>query len=544
VGLRTLVIAYRPVEEAEYTEWKAQYDEASRALTDRESKLEAVAAPLETRLHLLGATAIEDKLQDQVPETIADLQKAGIKVWVLTGDKTETAINIGYSCALIKPGQTLLKLEQANFGRLRAKILRYLSRLESQEKLDQARRTESSAPATPSDVDRSSDYSRLPGDDSKSKGQMHLKALRLRGLSDAVAPNNSTKYALVITGEALSVILEDQDLTFLLLRLASACASAIACRVSPLQKARLVRMVKHGFLTAPVTLAIGDGANDVGMIMEADVGIGISGREGMQAVNASDVSIAQFRFLKRLLLVHGRWNYRRICKVVVYSFYKNFCITLVLFYYTFSTGYSGTSLFEELLYTGFNLFTFFPIIGVGFMDQDVSPKTAERFPALYVSGRLGLDLNIAVVVEAIVLAVVHSTIVFLWPVAAYQGLEQSDLNGLFTFGTTVFSCLFFAMQGRVMMLTSSWTTIAVYFQLFSFFSYFLFLVVYSQLYSWSPDFYGLCSHILSQPMFWVVVSGVPASALSVDLLVNYIKREFFPDLLDMAIEVTREFCRP
>nr|XP_007150969.1 hypothetical protein PHAVU_004G009600g [Phaseolus vulgaris]ESW22963.1 hypothetical protein PHAVU_004G009600g [Phaseolus vulgaris] len=89
--------------------------------------------------------------------------------------------------------------------------------------------------------------------------------------------------------------------------LAINCASVICCRSSPKQKARVTRLVKLG--TGKTTLCIGDGANDVGMLQEADIGVGISGAEGMQAIMATDFAIAQFRFLERLLLVHGHWSF-------------------------------------------------------------------------------------------------------------------------------------------------------------------------------------------------------------------------------------------
>lgn len=99
------------------------------------------------------------------------------------------------------------------------------------------------------------------------------------------------------------------------------------------------------------------------------VGVGISGREGLQAVNSSDFAIAQFRFLEPLLLVHGRWSYRRMAKVFLYSFYKNVVITFTLFYFNFFTGWSGTSLYESLVYSGFNFFLGLPIIGIGIFDR-------------------------------------------------------------------------------------------------------------------------------------------------------------------------------
>ena len=117
-----------------------------------------------------------------------------------------------------------------------------------------------------------------------------------------------------------------------------------------------------------MTLAIGDGANDVGMIMEAQIGVGISGHEGLQAVNNSDFAIAQFRFLRRLLLVHGRWNYRRSAKVFLYSFYKNVVLVLTLFLYLPSSKISGQSLYEALVYAGYNFFLGWPIVGVGIFE--------------------------------------------------------------------------------------------------------------------------------------------------------------------------------
>ena len=132
---------------------------------------------------------------------------------------------------------------------------------------------------------------------------------------------------MVVTGEALEFILNDPHMSHMLMDLGRICDSVVACRVSPSQKANIIDMVhrlaKPDSETPPMTLAIGDGANDVGMIQEAQIGVGISGHEGLQAVNNSDFAIGQFRFMRRLLLVHGRWNYRRSAKVFLYSFFKN-----------------------------------------------------------------------------------------------------------------------------------------------------------------------------------------------------------------------------
>jgi P-type E1-E2 ATPase len=160
------------------------------------------------------------------------------------------------------------------------------------------------------------------------------------GDANAVKPR-----ALIIDGPAL-ILAMGGDLEQYLLRFSQCCKAVVACRVSPDQKRQIVTMVKDGVIGVK-TLAIGDGANDVAMIQAAHVGIGISGQEGMQAVNASDYAIAQFKYLRRLLLLHGRWNYRRMSRLVCYTFYKNIVMAIAQFWYAFQTGFSGQKFYFE-----------------------------------------------------------------------------------------------------------------------------------------------------------------------------------------------------
>jgi phospholipid-transporting ATPase len=220
----------------------------------------------------------------------------------------------------------------------------------------------------------------------------------------------SDHLALIIDGDTLLKILGDEDSKALLLTLARICKSVIACRVSPEQKRLMVRLVKRGIHPRPVTLAIGDGANDVAMIQEAQIGVGISGKEGRQAVNSSDFAIAQFRFLKRLMLVHGRSDYRRTCKVVLYSFYKNIVLTMIVFGFTFYSGFSGQSMFDDYVHSAYNLILAWPVIAFGAFDRDVSDETLEKYHILYVSGRAGLDLNLRVMALEIIQAIVDAII--------------------------------------------------------------------------------------------------------------------------------------
>lgn len=136
------------------------------------------------------------------------------------------------------------------------------------------------------------------------------------------------------------------------MRYLNCCKNArcvIACRVSPAQKAQLVDLVRFGLPNHPITLGIGDGANDVNMIQSSHVGVGIIGKEGLQAVNNSDFAISQFRFLNHLLLVYGKDIYRRVCGVILYSFYKNIALVLTIFFFQFFTGQSGATFYDSIL---------------------------------------------------------------------------------------------------------------------------------------------------------------------------------------------------
>jgi len=251
-------------------------------------------------------------------------------------------------------------------------------------------------------------------------------------------------------GPSLIHVLGNPVMERMLFEVMEASVAVIACRVSPKQKAQLVRLVKESAVPIPVTLAIGDGANDVGMIQEAHVGVGISGNEGQQAVNASDFAIAQFRFLKRLLLVHGRWNYRRMSKVVLYSFYKNLVLVLTLFFYLFVSGFSGTSLYEDNMLAGYNFFLGLPILFLGLFDKDVTATYVMNHPKMYTSGRHNLDLNLSQTIKWIFKACYDGVLVYFACFAASSfSAADHDISSFYVYGMTVYSVLILTMDLKV-----------------------------------------------------------------------------------------------
>lgn len=352
-GFRTLCIARRTIDKQDYLEWKVNFNEANSAIHERNEKVSKVSEMIEQELELLGGTAIEDKLQENVPETIALLAIAGIKLWVLTGDKVETAINIGYSCNLLDPNMTIFRIDANSFGAL--------------EEVEAFIRNTLCF-----------NFGYMGTDE-------EFRFL----LKDHSPP--SPKHAIVIDGDALDFVLSEQ-VSFLFLMLCKQCKTVLCCRVSPSQKAAVVALVKKSLNV--VTLAIGDGANDVSMIQEADVGVGIKGVEGQAASMSADYAIGQFSFLGRLLLVHGRWDYKRMSQMISFFFYKNVIWTFILFWYQFYNEFDGNYIFDYTYVMLFNLlFTSLPVIIAGCFDQDVDASVSMKNPSLYQRGILGLEWN-------------------------------------------------------------------------------------------------------------------------------------------------------
>ncbi|XP_075708420.1 phospholipid-transporting ATPase IK [Rhinoderma darwinii] len=374
--LRTLCLAFKEVDFSVYTEWSKKYHQASFSLQNRQKCLELVYDEMENDLQLLGTTGIEDKLQDCVPETIQLLKNCNIKVWVLTGDKQETAINIGFSCRLLTDDMEILNEQQI--------------------------------------CDILDDYWEHSNNLSGS-GQDLLDNCIFRKHRGSL---QARKMALVVTGEFMHRILgtfnwkikrsqffhnltdrfyrktrnpseEEVNLRqYAFVDLATKCQAVICCRVTPKQKAMIVQLVKkHKKAT---TLAIGDGANDVNMIKTADIGVGISGLEGTQAVQASDYALAQFSYLQRLLLIHGRWSYLRIAKFLRYFFYKTSASVLCHVWFACFNGFTALTVFDSWFIALYSvLFTAFPALTMGLLEQDTSAKMSLQLPELYKVGQMG-----------------------------------------------------------------------------------------------------------------------------------------------------------
>ncbi|KMZ65496.1 ATPase [Zostera marina] len=472
-GLRTLVVGVRELTTIDIDVWRNSYEKASMALLGRGILMQRVAVDTERHLKLLGASGIEDKLQRGVPEAIESLRKAGMKVWVLTGDKQETAISIGYSSRLLTSSMTPIVINC-----------------------------------------HSSDSCRL----------------NLRNAMETLTTSSSREHALIIDGKSLLHILDrNADLEQDLFDLATSCDVVLCCRVAPLQKAGIVALIKKR--TDDMTLAIGDGANDVSMIQMADVGIGISGQEGRQAVMSSDFAMGQFRFLVPLLLVHGHWNYHRISYMILYNFYRNALLVLVLFWYVLYTGFTLITAITDwstILYSV--VYTSVPTIVIGILDKDIGRKTLLKYPQLYGSGQREERYNFKLFFLTMMDTIWQSVAIFYFSYLAYghSTIDMSSMGDLYIIAIVILANVHLAMdvyRWNWVAHASIWgSTIATV----------ICVIILDSL----PDLPGYWAifHAMGTGMFWLNLVGIVVAGLIPRFIVKTIVEYFWPDDIQIARE--------
>uniref|UniRef100_A0A672SMX9 Phospholipid-transporting ATPase n=1 Tax=Sinocyclocheilus grahami TaxID=75366 RepID=A0A672SMX9_SINGR len=453
-GLRTLCFAKKVISEQEFRAWSAVRQEALSAMDEKEERLMETANFIESNFTLLGATGIEDRLQESVPETIQALRRAGMQIWVLTGDKPETAINIAYSCKLLEHEDLVFTFSTNR------KVLQ-----------------------------------------SASQCQLTNASVTEQSLTSFTGPLMEPSIGLVIDGLTLSMAMSD-ELVEQFVELCKHCRAVLCCRVTPLQKSAVVKLIQQKLRV--MTLAVGDGANDVNMIQAADVGIGVSGQEGMQAVMASDFAITRFKHLQRLLLVHGHWCYSRLANMVIYFFYKNVAYVNLLFWYQFFCGFSATAMIDYWLMIFFNLFfTSAPPIMFGIMDKEVSDSTLLSLPELYKRGQHSEGYRRSTFWIAILDAFYQSLVCFFIPYWTYNG---SDI-GIFAFGTPMNTVSLFTIILHLAIEIKSWTAVHWVIMIGSVLVYFIMTLAYSAIcISCNPpsDPYWIMHKQMADPMFYLV----------------------------------------
>lgn len=574
MALRTLLLGYKTLSAREYVVWKAEFDMARKSLSNREQLCLDVAKKIETSIYLLGATGVEDLLQDGVRECIHQLSLAGVNIWMLTGDKDETAISVANMCGLIgeKSKMIIIKgktkqdcLDEIANARRKLKreglwvpgvASRNVSLVINGEALDllladlltippgsgrrlsnQRSDTGHSDPLADGHAANKSDSA-----STKSAGSLPLQLPNNSNARQRISSRNASARRSI--GEAMASVHASHEI---FMELATQCCSVVACRLSPMQKAQVVSLMKSA-PGHPLTLAIGDGGNDVSMIQEAHVGIGIYGHEGMQAVRAADFAIGTFKHLSRLLLVHGRWNHRRVARVILFSFYKNMALILTLFLFSFKNGYSGQTLYESYLMVGWNvLYTVLPIFVLGIADEDIRDCTVLKYPFVYRSSLKTSELSVSRLGLWMLNALAHSVLVLLITSRSLDGVSShGKSSGLFTQGSAVYGVLVVTVTLKAslnMQRLHRWTR-PHYFALVGGFSAFLiFVIFYSKVYAMLPksdvfrDFYGIAGMLFAEGLYWMTVLHTCVACIVADFAITYLRHMYLPSSNDIILEI-------
>ncbi|XP_075873212.1 phospholipid-transporting ATPase IH isoform X2 [Nelusetta ayraudi] len=499
-GLRTLCVAYRPLSPPQYQEVCNLLNEAKLALQDRDKRLAEAYDLIEKDLILLGATAVEDRLQEKAADTIESLHKAGMKVWVLTGDKMETAAATCYASKLFHRNTQILELttkrteEQSLHD-----VLFDLSRTVLRQHGGMTRDT----------------FSSLSGD--------------------------CTDYGLIIDGATLSAVMrpaqEDSNsgnYKEIFLEICRNCSAVLCCRMAPLQKAQIVKLIKAS-KEHPITLAVGDGANDVSMILEAHVGIGIMGKEGRQAVRNSDYAIPKFKHLKKMLLVHGHYYYIRISELVQYFFYKNVCFMFPQFLYQFFCGFSQQPLYDTAYLTLYNIsFTSLPILLYSLIEQHINMDILKKDPSLYRDIAKNSLLRWPIFIYWTILGVYDAVVMFFGAYFLFDNTSftsNGQMFGNWTFGTLVFTVLVFTVTFKLALDTHYWTWI----NHFVIWGSLIFFVVFSLLWGgiiWPflnyQRMYYVFMQMLSSGPAWLSIVLLIAASLLPDVVKKVLCRALWP----------------
>lgn len=342
------------------------------------------------------------------------------------------------------------------------------------------------------------------------------------------------------------------------LHISKNCETVICCRVTPKQKADVVRLIKSNL--NKVTLAVGDGANDVNMIQEAHIGIGIYGQEGLRAVQASDYAIGDFKSLWKLLLVHGRWSYIRVADMILYFFYKNMIMTFPQFIFSFYCCFSGQTLWDDYYITLYNMiFTCFPCTIRAILDQDIYYRKnvninfskiralpflgndiRERnlikkyFPKLYYVGQSNKMFNTKKFTKWIFTSFYQSLLFFYLTnfIFEHNILNESGFNSDFwTFSITNFTINIFAVNIQLGLYTNNWTLIFII-------SLFIFSLIIYIAYIWISDnikqfiISYTANELFSSFFFYGSTILISVIVFLIEMTTILMIKEAFPSLVD------------
>ena len=479
-GYRTLYIAMKIFKEEEWEDFAAELEQAEMDTLHKKEKLDEIHHRIESGLTLIGSTIVEDKLQDNVPEVIKELRQADIKIWMLTGDKLSTAYNIALSCNLVNKEIKTFFVEGV------------------EKKVDQ-------------------NFNEINKEEQEEVILKFVKEYKhFQGtVEDGFMNEKNLKFGILVDEKALLTITNNEEIAKIFLEVAKEAVAVICCRVSPLQKSQVVKLMKN-YDKSKITLAIGDGGNDVSMIMEAHIGIGIYGEEGLRAAQSSDYAIGEFKVLRRLLFFHGYLNLMRNSIMVIYFFYKNFVFTIIHFFYGFINNFSGQTIIEDWFISLYNLlFTSIPLAARGILDISLRKEDGIiveiSIPYLYKEQRDNPIFNIKNFLLNQLKGIIHALINYY--ITIYVVFKEINKNGnesnLWVISAVLYTNILIIVSVELIIFTKyhtfiNWLVIII----LTFLLYIIFLIIVEKITVFTSS--GSMDYTFNSSLVWfdiILVSG-------------------------------------
>ena len=550
-GLRILTVAYKKINIDDLIIYQKEYIKACKSNYNKKLKLEELRNKIENNLLLLGVTGIQDELQDEVYETLRDFSEAGIKLWVLTGDKKGTAKSIAYSCGLfdnenfnifeIEEGLSKLQLEN-KLNELVEKFNKIIDDINEKNK-NKNNKQKIKQIITPKNINKDIIINKTPKNSEKNNNEE--KKIKY-------------KFALIISSDELNILSLNYELEILFYELASKCNSVLCCRVSPIQKAKMVHLIqrftklqkhkgenyykylnkqeinnqnnKKNNSMAPIkdsmtTLAIGDGANDVNMITSAHIGVGIMGIEGKQAARASDYAIGEFKFLKKLLFFHGHESLRKNSFIICYNFYKNFLFVMPLFFVGFYSLFSGITIYDAWLYQLYNIvFTVLPIIWFGIYDTERTRMQTMNNPKFYKTLSQKLVNNYKLW-EWIFYGIIQGFGVFFFSFSSnniYSNNLTGEILDFKSSGAITYSLVIIIVNLKVFQITNIHRIFSIFFIIISIGSYYCFIYLMDKYYR--LFYFGVFWRIIKNYRYYLIMVCLCIGVTCIGWGISYIQK--------------------
>ena len=577
-GFRTIYMGFKALTKKESKNFLLEYNTAKKSPLDVEGRVEAVFQKYDKRLEYLGFLGLEDSISEETIKTVRTLKSAGLKFWLLSGDSEDSTLAAAKTAEFFQPQDRILHLTN-----LRSE-LHFLEVIQGfihsgifdvdenslDERLTDKKISEKEIDIHEAHDDTSRTTKKYSGSlfirksivshqgttrqslGNRSEPRLHLTSKRntinpkLSKLTTVKRRNTNLhqsyfpdklNFILSIDGAGLDYALTSKHHTKYFMSLIFAAKFACFHSLYPDHKKKVVQMLKRNFSFRPLVLGVGDGISDIGMIHEADIGVGIEGKEGLDAANSSDISLRHFSQLEKLILIDGHRQYIQLSKMVLLSWYAMALIETILFIYNCVTEFSAYSLVQKEYVTVYRLVvSIVPLTGMCLLDKESSSTVIT--PQAYKVGIFNTMLTVRNLMVFSAIGIIQAVVTFIFTQLTFTSTSQEGFTeNALIMGSSLVAVLFPTILISVFIETYciSYKTALVYV-----FSFILFMAACLPLSYTDTELFGNANMMGSYNTLWIYAIFTIAINASVCYFFKCIRYIFYPGILEMITNTSSE----